>query len=469
MALSRRQAHRRRGKGISRKQRGGTSPPTFHFLITSGGRPIVKEMLESLKGELKAGDAVTLVFDGQEAFTNSGFTEEWRNGFEGRLHTRVEKDPVGYWGHALRTKYQGTLQPKTTFVLHGDDDDVYKKGFLDILRKKCTDPETLYIAKMDYKFIEGNIVPNGTEIKRNDIGTPNGIIPYNLVGKSEWLPNYNGDFRYYEKIGKLAKKIEFLSDIIYTVMSNPKDKVKLATDIFYHIYCNRYTMPIVQDQVTKIIYSGLYQQVSNVHCFLVGEQEYIEPVRKFLRESGAKFKIDKIGVGDTSFERFTLNEIDKYTTDDYHFLYIHSKGVSERHSAADNVYWWRNWMEYNLIFKYKECIEALKDHNIVGVGYTTKVIGPHFSGNFWWANSSYFATLPRNQDGTLNIGTGYTDPESFIFKGKDPKHLDIDEGRAAHPDTDYYSYRDGLLRIANNPQKKGIKKGGNTGRRRRTR
>ena len=467
MAISRRQAHRRRAKNISRKQRGGTSPPTFHFMITTGGRPILKDMLESLKGELKNGDAVTVFFDGENALENSGFTEEWRNGFEGRLHTRIEKDVAGYWGHGLRTKHQAALQPKTTFVLHGDDDDVYKKGFLDILRKKCTDPETLYIAKMDYKAVEGDVVPKGTEIKLNDIGTPNGIIPYDIAGKGEWMPRYGGDFSYYEKIGKLAKKVEFLPDIIYTVMSNPKDRKPFLTHVFYHIYCNRYTMPIVRDQVTKIIYSGLYQEVSNVHCFLSGEKEYIEPVSKFLRESGAKFKIDKVGVGDMSFERFTMNDIPRYIGENDLFLYIHSKGVSERHSAADNVYWWRNWMEYNLIFKFRECIEALKDHDIVGVGYTTKMIGPHFSGNFWWTKAPYFNTLPKNADGSMNIGNNYYDPESFIFKGKDPKHLDIDEGRAAHPDTDYYSYKEGLMRIANNPQKKGHKKGG--ARRRRTR
>ena len=110
MAISRRQAHRRRAKNISRKQRGGTSPPTFHFMITTGGRPILKDMLESLKGELKNGDAVTVFFDGENALENSGFTEEWRNGFEGRLHIRIEKDVAGYWGHGLRTKHQAALQ-----------------------------------------------------------------------------------------------------------------------------------------------------------------------------------------------------------------------------------------------------------------------------------------------------------------------------------------------------------------------
>ena len=218
--------------------------------------------------------------------------------------------------------------------------------------------------------------------------------------------------------------------------------------IFYHIYCNQHTLPVVRDQVAKIIFSGLYNHVTEIKCCLTGNKDNISQVENFLKDSGVKFKIESVGIDDTSFERFTLNHIAKVIKDNDKFLYIHSKGVSDRHAAADNVYWWRTWMEYNLMYRFKECLEALNNHNIVGVGYTTKMIGPHFSGNFWWTTGSYFNTLPKNEDGSLNIGSGYTDPENFIFKGKDPKHLDIDEGRAPHPDTDYYSHRPGV-RIAN--------------------
>lgn len=236
------------------------------------------------------------------------------------------------------------------------------------------------------------------------------------------------------------------------------------TYIFYHIFCNQFTLPVVRDQVAKILFSGLYENITDVKCFLTGEEKYIGPIRSFLTDSGKKFTIVKEGVNDTSYERFTLTEIPKLTTKDDKFLYIHSKGVSERHASSDNVYWWRTWMEYNLIYRFRECLKMLDEVDIVGVGYTQKMIGPHFSGNFWWTKGSYFETLPRNEDGSLNIGPGYTDPENYIFKGKDPKHIDIDEGRAADPDTDYYSFRPGV-RAANKPEKP--KKGG--GRRSRTR
>lgn len=233
--------------------------------------------------------------------------------------------------------------------------------------------------------------------------------------------------------------------------------------VFYHIYCNENTLSILKDQVTKIIFSGLYDKVKEIKCCMTGKKDKMEAIRSFLSESGKKFVIVAEGVDDMSFERFTLNQIPKAITDQDRFLYIHTKGVSEKHAKNDNVYWWRTWMEYHLIYRYKECLEALNRVNIVGVGYTTKMIGPHFSGNFWWSKGSYFNTLPKNADGTLNIGNSYTDPENFIFKGNDPKHLDIDEGRAADPDADYYSFRPGI-RAANRPPKPK-----NGGRRSRTR
>lgn len=225
--------------------------------------------------------------------------------------------------------------------------------------------------------------------------------------------------------------------------------------IFYHIFCNEHTLPIVKDQVTKIIFSGLYEVVKEIKCFIAGAKDKMDPIKTFLSDSGVKFVVAAEGVDDTTHERFTLTKIPSIIKDDDRFLYIHTKGI--KHGGSDNIYWWRSWMEYNLIYRYKECLEQLDKVKIVGVGYTTKTIGPHFSGNFWWTKASYFNTLPKNPDGSLNIGSGYTDPENFIFKGTDPTHLDIDEGRAADPNEDYYSFRPGI-RIANKPPKP--KKGG---------
>jgi hypothetical protein len=208
----------------------------------------------------------------------------------------------------------------------------------------------------------------------------------------------------------------------------------------------------------------LYSTVTKIKCFLAGVRRNTDEIREFLKNSGVKFEVvEPIGVDDITFERFTLTKIPNHIKAEDRFLYLHTKGVSSKHSTSDNVYWWRNWMEYHLIYRHKECLEQLERVNIVGVGYTTKQIGPHFSGNFWWTKGSYYMTLPKNPDGSLNIGHNYTDPENYIFKGSSPTHSDMDTGRTPSPDTDFYSAKQYLVRIANNPPK--LSRGG----RRRTR
>jgi hypothetical protein len=111
------------------------------------------------------------------------------------------------------------VKPVKTFVIFADDDDTYVAGSFDILRKKCTDTQTLYIAKM--KNVDKNlIIPDVgmKEIVLNHIGKPNGIVPYRDVGKAEFgLHGYSGDFEYYKSLKDKVANIVFLDDIIYMI------------------------------------------------------------------------------------------------------------------------------------------------------------------------------------------------------------------------------------------------------------
>ena len=113
-------------------------------------------------------------------------------------------------------------------------------------------------------------------------------------------------------------------------------------------------------------------------------------------------------------------------------------------------------MEYYLIKNFKFCLEKLNDYDIVGVGYMTKIIGPHFSGNFWWSKGSYYKTLPTKADMTNNIGPDYLAPESFIFKGNEPKHIDLDPSKG---NMDLYSAKPGI-KVANSIGKGNSARGG---------
>lgn len=173
--------------------------------------------------------------------------------------------------------------------------------------------------------------------------------------------------------------------------------------IFYHIYCNQYTLAVLKDQINKIIFSGLYASCNNIYCFLVGEKKYINICNNYIKNSGKKFSIKAIGINDTTFERFTLLKIKKYINQNDKFLYIHSKGITKKNDQY--VTDWRNVMEYFLIYKYKKCLKELDNHDTVGINYIPNY---HYSGNFWWTKGSYYLKLPNQ------IEKYYTAPEDYI-------------------------------------------------------
>jgi len=196
--------------------------------------------------------------------------------------------------------------------------------------------------------------------------------------------------------------------------------------VFYHIFCNENTKPVVIDQLNKIVFSGLYKKATKIYCFLTGSQAEITELSALVPKFGKKIEVAATGPDDKTYERFTLLKIHEYVKPDDKFLYIHSKGVSKGsfeckrgdQAALENVFWWRTLMEYQLIARFQKCLELLDSHDLVGTYYEDHKIGPHFSGNFWWSTGKYYASLPKE------IGTNYDDPEAYIFKGT-PKYAEI--------------------------------------------
>jgi len=152
--------------------------------------------------------------------------------------------------------------------------------------------------------------------------------------------------------------------------------------VFFHIYCNSNTLEIVRDQATKIIFSGLYDDVTTIFCYLAGNKEYVTLLKTYITSLPKKFVVKDIGVDDITYERFTLTKIKNHVQENDKFLYIHTKGVTRVQEKS----------------AISECIY---------------LCGPHFSGNFWWSTGAYFKRLSREH----SIGEFYTDPEVYIFKG----------------------------------------------------
>lgn len=200
--------------------------PTFHILIATAGRKTLINMLDSLKNELTGDDAITIVFDGDGSKSSSEISPEKLEGHKAHINIIEQRPNLGFWGHAIRNKYQGILSPTCTFIMHADDDDVYISGSFDKLRKLCIDPNTLYVARMErtYKrdipndFIPAIDKPNIIEI--GNIGTPNGIIPSAIASKGEWGYACGGDGHYYTVIKDYVNNVVFVDVTAYLVRCN---------------------------------------------------------------------------------------------------------------------------------------------------------------------------------------------------------------------------------------------------------
>jgi hypothetical protein len=185
--------------------------------------------------------------------------------------------------------------------------------------------------------------------------------------------------------------------------------------VLFHIYCNQTTPSILQDQITKIHFSGLYKKVDKLLCFVTGDPRWIQVCLGILHAAGKSFVIGAIVPNDTKYERTTLETMHRCVGPEDQVLYIHTKGVTR--VGSPNITHWRTFLEYHLMTRADECIEALKTHDIVGVNWKTEP-QPHFSGNMWWARGDYVLGLPRT------IGPAYNDPEFWIGLGS-PRVLEL--------------------------------------------
>lgn len=203
-----------------------------------------------------------------------------------------------------------------------------------------------------------------------------------------------------------------------TVIDCREQKEEEDIQIFYHICCMNNWKDIFIQQITKIIYSGLYSRVKTINLFIITCGLAIKDIAPFVYRFGNKIRIREYIENDD--EMFALTKIHDYITDKTKLLYIHTKGVTrwgtssytigDRVHSIPNIYQniedWRHFMEWHLIAKFDQCIKLLDNYDTVGVNFIGNfntssanglTIPKHYSGNFWWARGDYYRLLPRDR------------------------------------------------------------------------
>lgn len=105
---------------------------------------------------------------------------------------------------------------------------------------------------------------------------------------------------------------------------------------------------------------------------------------------------------DTVTENVTMRKIYNDAKDrDDEILYLHTKGITSvdkqlkvgNIDTFKNYYYWRHFLNWGVVERWREAVRLLDRFDIVGVNYFDQP-APHFSGSFWWTKSSYIRTLP---------------------------------------------------------------------------
>ena len=189
--------------------------------------------------------------------------------------------------------------------------------------------------------------------------------------------------------------------------------------VFFHLAIMGNDFQKIHDElITKIVANDLLIICDTFTVCVVGD---IDRLTKFENPKVEYFKVGEINDYEFPTLQFIEEEINE-TDENIKILYINGLGVTN-----DSIYKqsWRKYLTYFNIIKWEECIKALDNgYDVCGVDWRTDPV-PHFSGNFWWANSSYLKTLPKIQ--TLNkpdsprVLTLRHNAEMYIGMNKDVK------------------------------------------------
>lgn len=186
--------------------------------------------------------------------------------------------------------------------------------------------------------------------------------------------------------------------------------------VYFHVCLLQHWKDVVLELLDHMIASGLHTQMRVCYLSVLGAPaQYVELVH-VLASYGPKFQIRQYSEDLSLYERYTLQLLYDDAKDNngspYNILYIHSKGVTRDRTTpiGRHVEQWTAFMAHFLLTEYQIATHCLETVDLVGVKYMRLPV-PHFSGNFWWATSTYIATLCRK------IGPKYCAPEFWNFTG----------------------------------------------------
>lgn len=160
----------------------------------------------------------------------------------------------------------------------------------------------------------------------------------------------------------------------------------MKNSIYFHIATIGKYQEVFDEIYTQLVESNIIDNVETINLCIVGQGDLNIQLN------------DKIKIHQdsdvNSGEFFTLDKIKSFSNnseENHKILYIHTKGVTTPNNEC--ITDWRKYMTYFNVNQYQKCFELLDVYDSCGVDLVNNP-ALHYSGNFWWANSSYIKKLP---------------------------------------------------------------------------
>ena len=158
--------------------------------------------------------------------------------------------------------------------------------------------------------------------------------------------------------------------------------------VFYHLACMGNWKQVLEEQLLQLKRHGF----SNLFMTVLGTDQDLLTVYDQCKELAVAVKKIVHAPELTHFEKPALVAIEQYARHNTGYvLYLHSKGVSN--PADETKIKWRRLMMKELVENWEFCVMQLLHYDVVGVNWRDMPPTSHFSGNFWYASTSYLRTL----------------------------------------------------------------------------
>lgn len=172
---------------------------------------------------------------------------------------------------------------------------------------------------------------------------------------------------------------------------------------FIHSCTMNNNTKILKDLLDYIVKTKCIDLLDNIIVNNIGDEIYLSynPSNEIIigmdlskNNENSKIKIINCSKDKELYELATLNLLYsslQYDKDNnYKILYLHTKGVTRGNNPRIND--WKYCMLYFLVENAQHCIALLDKYDTIGINHSLQPY-PHYSGNFWWARSSYILTL----------------------------------------------------------------------------